>query len=43
MVARQGGGVSVSVCVCVSANEMAGRSGVTRQGQRCIEGMVNWI
>lgn len=27
-----------SVCMSVWANEMAGRSGVTRQEQGCIEG-----
>lgn len=36
------------VCARMCANEMAGRSGVTRQGQGCIEGIraeqrVNWI
>ena len=34
---RGRGGGYLRVCVC--ANEMAGRSGVTRQGQGCIEGI----
>lgn len=27
------------VCVCARANEMAGRSAVTRHGQGCVEGI----